>query len=226
MAKETAPRITAWSFSRLQDYRGCPRKAKYKHVDKLNEPSNDAMARGSAIDQMEGDFITGKLKKCPPEIKSFEAEFLELRKRKAIVQEQWAFDKDWIEVDWFAKDAWCRIKTDVYTHDLKTNTLMVVDCKTGKIREEHKEQVKLYALGGLMKLPTVDVVDARLWYTDQAVELPEEPELYTRADVPALKKYWAAQVKPMLADTRFAPKPSSNCKYCHFSKAKGGPCEY
>jgi len=128
-----AAKIEAWSFSRLQDWRGCARKAKYKHIDKIREPGNDAMARGSAIDQMEGDFITGKLKKCPPEIKSFEAEFLELRKRKAVVQEQWAFDKDWVEVDWFAKNAWCRIKTDVHTHDLKTNTMMVVDCKTGKL---------------------------------------------------------------------------------------------
>ena len=221
-----AAKIEAWSFSRLQDWRGCARKAKYKHIDKIKEPGNEAMERGSAIDKMEGDFITGALKKCPPEIKSFEAELLELRKRKAIVQEQWAYDKNWVEVGWFDKEAWCRIKTDVYTHDLKTNTMLVVDMKTGKIREEHKEQVKLYALGGLMKLPTVDVVDARLWYTDQAVELPEEPELYTRADVPALKKYWAAQVKPMLADTRFAPKPSSNCRYCFFSKAKGGKCEY
>jgi len=226
MAKGIIQKITAWSFSRLQDWRGCPRKAKYKHIDKIKEPSNEAMERGSAIDKMGEDFITGKLKKCPPEIKSFEMEFLELRKRKAVCQEQWAFDSNWIEVGWFDKEAWCRIKTDVYTHDLKSNTLMVVDNKTGKPREYHKEQVKLYALGGLMKLPTVDVVDARLWYTDQGLELPEEPELYTRADIPMLKKYWEKQVKPMLADARFAPKPSNDCRWCFFSKAKGGPCEY
>lgn len=226
MASNIIQRITAWSFSRLQDYRKCPQFAKFKHVDKIKEPGNDAMARGSAIDQMESDFITGKLKVCPPEFKSFEAEFLELRKRKAIVQEQWAFDKNWVEVGWFDKEVWCRMKTDVYLHTIKTNTMLVVDCKTGKVREEHEEQVKLYGLGGLMKLPTVDAVDARIWYTDQAQELPAEPAIYRRADIPALKAYWAKQVKPMLADTRFAPKPSNNCRFCFFSKAKNGPCQY
>lgn len=219
-------RITAWSFSRLQDYRNCPRQAKYKHIDKLKEPGNEAMDRGSAIDQMETDFITGKLKKCPPEIQSFEAEFTELRRRKAVCQEQWAFDKNWMEVGWFDKEAWCRIKTDVYTHDLKSNTLLVVDNKTGKARDYHREQVKLYALGGLLKMPTVDVVDARLWYTDLGLELPEKPELYSRKDVPALKAYWLKQTKPMLSDTRFAPKPSGNCRWCHFRKSNGGPCEF
>lgn len=219
-------KITAWSFSRLQDYRKCPLFAKFKHIDKIREPGNDAMARGSAIDQMETDFITGKRKNCPEEIKSFEEEFKELRKRKATCQEQWAFDKDWVEVDWFDKEAWCRIKTDVYTHNIKTNELLVVDCKTGKVRDAHQEQVKLYALGGLMKLPTVDTVDARIWYTDQALEMPAEPEIYSRKDVPELKAYWLKQVKHMLSDTRFAPKPSADCRWCFFSKAKNGPCKF
>jgi len=219
-------KIEAWSFSRLQDYRKCPKLAKFKHIDKIREPSNEAMARGSAIGKMAEDFISGRLKKCPEEISSFEAEFKELKKRKAICEEQWAFDKNWVEVGWFDKAAWCRIKTDIYSHDLKSNTLLVVDNKTGKVRDYHREQVKLYALGGLMKLPTVGTVDARVWYTDHGIEVPDEPEIYTRKDVPALKIYWAKQTKAMLADTRFAPKPSNDCRWCFFSKAKGGPCEY
>lgn len=218
--------ITAWSFSRLNDYRGCPRKAKYKHVDKLKEPGNLAMSRGSAIDQQESDYISGKLKVCPPDLLSFKAEFDELRKRKAVCQEQWAFTRDWQETGWFDSDTWCRIKTDVYTLNPKTNTLLVVDCKTGKPRDYHKEQVKLYALGGLVKFPTVDVVDARLWYTDQGLELPEEPELYERKDLKTLVAYWEKETKAMLADKRFAPKPSNDCRYCHFRKANGGPCEF
>lgn len=220
------PRITAWSFSRLQDYRSCPRKAKFKHVDKLKEPGNDAMQRGSAIDQMESDYIQGKIKICPPDLLSFKAEFDELRKRKAVCQEQWCFTAQWTETGWFDQDAWCRIKTDIYTHTLKTNTLLVVDCKTGKPREYHKEQVKLYALGGLVKFPTVEAVDARLWYTDQGLEIPEEPEIYTRDNLKELIAYWAEETRAMLADTRFAPKPSNNCRWCHFSKSKGGECEY
>ena len=223
---KVVPRITAWSFSRLQDYRKCPLFAKFKHVDKIREPGNDAMARGSAIDKMGEDFIMGRLKKCPSEVESFKEEFTELRKRKAVCQEQWAFNANWEETGWFDSDAWLRIKTDVYSLNLKTNTLLLVDNKTGKVREEHEEQVELYALGGLLKFPELETVDPRIWYTDQGVEVPEEPKLYTRKDLPKLKTYWLKQVKPMLSDTRFAPKPSSNCQWCFFSKKKGGACQY
>lgn len=225
-SQTVAPQITAWSFSRLQDYRSCPRKAKYKHIDKIREPGNEAMERGSRIDKLGEDFITGRLKTCPPEVKSFEAEFKELRKRKAVCQDQWAFDCTWTETGWFDDNAWCRIKTDVYSANYKTGTLLVVDNKTGKVRGYHREQVKLYALGGLMKFPTIEVVDARLWYTDQGIEVPDEPEIYTRADVPQLIKYWDKETKAMLADKRFAPKPSNECRWCFFSKGKGGPCEF
>jgi len=229
MARQTkaASRITAWSFSRLQDYRKCPRFAKYKHVDKIREPGNEAMARGSAIGKMAEDFIIAKGKpKCPPEIKEFELEFVELRKRKAVCEDQWAFNSSWEETGWFDHDAWCRIKTDIYALNKQTNTLLVVDNKTGKVREEHQEQVKLYSLGGLLKFPAADAVDARLWYLDHGVEEPAEPKLYTPADIPKLKAYWAKQVKPMLADTRFAPKPSYGCRWCFFSKGNSGPCQY
>lgn len=223
---ETVQKITAWSFSRLQDWRRCPRLAKYKHVDKLKEPGNEAMERGSRIDALGADFIGGKLRRCPPEVASFKAEFTELRRRKAVCQEQWAFDKGWAEVGWFDAEAWCRIKTDVYTLDRDTGVLLVVDNKTGKPRDYHLEQVKLYALGGLLKCPEAATVDARIWYTDLGLELPESPALYARADVPALKAYWEKQAGPMLADARFAPKPSGACRYCHFSRDRGGPCEY
>jgi RecB family exonuclease len=218
--------ITAWSFSRLQDYRKCPQFAKCKHVDKLREPGNSAMDRGSAIDKMAEDFILGKTKVAQPEIQAFEAEFKELRKRKAVCQDQWAFNANWQETGWFDKDAWLRIKTDVFSLNLKTNVVLVVDNKTGKVREEHEEQVGLYALGALLKFPTADAVDARIWYLDHGIEIPAEPTIYTQGDIPRLKTYWLKQVKPMLNDTRFAPKPSSNCKYCHFRKDNGGPCKY
>lgn len=222
----TAKKIEAWSFSRLQDYRKCPKLAKFKHVDRLKEPGNAAMERGSAIDKAGEDFIMGRTKKLIPELKTFEAEFKELRKRGAKAQEQWAFNMGWKPVDWFARDAWLRIKTDVLLVTPETSTALVVDNKTGKQREEHAEQVKLYALGTLLTLPEVQTVDARIWYTDLGIESPEEPQLYTRKDETPLKTYWLKQVKSMLADTRFAPRPGNHCRYCHFRKDNGGPCEH
>lgn len=226
LPKATAEKITAWSYSRLNDYIKCPKYAYFKHVRKLKEPGNKYMERGSMIDQMESDFIKGTLRKRPPEIATFEEEFLALRKAKnAITQEQWAFNAEWKQTDWFADDAWLRAKTDIYRLNIKTNILLIVDCKTGKQREEHDLQLDLYALLGLLKMPTVDAVDSRIWYTDMGIEMPAEEKLYTQADVPKLKKFWMARVKPMMTDTRFKEKPSNACSFCFFSKAKGGPCK-
>ena len=50
-AKSAPKKFTSWSFSRYMDYKGCPAKAKYKHLDKLQEPPNDAMARHSITSQ-------------------------------------------------------------------------------------------------------------------------------------------------------------------------------
>jgi RecB family exonuclease len=118
------------------------------------------------------------------------------------------------------------VKTDIYSLDRKTNIVLVVDNKTGKVREEHLEQLKLYAMGALLKFPTVDAVDVRLWYIDANLEVPQEPKLYYRKELPALKTYWLKETKAMLNDTKFAPKPSSNCRYCHFRKSNKGPCTY
>ena len=218
--------IDAASFSRLQDYKKCPRFAYYKHVLKMKEPGNQAMERGSAIGKMAEDFVLGRTKRCPPEIREFEPEFRELRRRGATCEEQWAFDREWRPVDWFAKEAWLRVKTDVRLFTPETRTLLVVDNKTGKYYPYHDEQLDLYALGGFLRVPEAERVDARLWYFDGGRELPEEPRIYERPEVPALKAWWLGETRAMFADRRFACKPSAACRYCHFSRSKSGPCEF
>ncbi len=228
MPKLVVQQITAWSFSRLNDWRGCPRRAKYKYIDKLKEPGSKAMDRGSAIDKMAEEFAKKSAKKlpCPPELASFEEEFRELQGRNAVTQEQWAYTKDWKVTGWFDSDAWARLKTDIYLLSLKDNILTVIDVKTGKIRESHEEQVDLYGLGGLKRFPTCDGVDVRLWYVDQGVEHPVEERIYGRDREKELTQYWNDQAAPMLADKRFVPKPGRECTYCHFRKQNGGPCEF
>lgn len=74
-------KITSWSFSRYSDYKQCPLKAKLKHVDKLKEPPNEAMARGAAIHNIAEKYIKGEGRTLPAELKQFGAEFKMLRKQ-------------------------------------------------------------------------------------------------------------------------------------------------
>jgi len=229
-------KITSWSFSRYADYTLCPAKAKFKHIDKLKEPPNAAMARGSEVHTMAERYIKGELAKLPSELKLFKKELAELRKQyKArslpiIVEDSWAFTQDWDITrwnDWVG--CWVRIKLDA-AHQTTATHMVVTDWKTGKVRddktEEYLMQLELYALAAMLQCPHIESVEPRLAYVDAGATFPKEPVVYTRKDIPGLKKLWAQRVRPMFTDTRFAPKPNNLCRFCHFRKDNGGPCKF
>jgi hypothetical protein len=197
------------------------------------------MARGALIHTIAEQYIKGVLPaKIPPELKAFAADFKELRamyKKIAysmVVEDNWAFTKGWDETawnDWVG--CWVRIKLDCAFH-FDGTTLRVRDWKTGKFREEkneeYLEQLELYALSALLLHEHIQEVRPDLVYLDVGVVYPpaDAPLVYTRADIPRLKKLWEKRVKPMLTDTVFAPRPNNLCKWCHFRKDNGGPCQY
>ena len=239
-AKKIIPikNVTAWSFSRYGEYKKCPALTKYKVIEKRKEPGNQAMERGNLIHKLAEDYVKGDLAKLPPELLQFKTEFAKLRKmykakvRKITVEDSWAFRKDWSETTWDDwNECWVRIKLDC-AHMEEDGVLIVTDYKTGKYREEQNadyvEQLELYSLAAFLKYETVHTVLPRLMYLDLGMIFNggAEPIVHTRADLPRLKKTWEKRTKPLLSDTTFAPRPSNNCRWCHFSSAKSGPCQY
>lgn len=236
----TVKQFTAWSFSRWKDYQQCPALAKYKHIDKMKEPEHPASARGNAVHEEADNYLKGKIKKLSSEFKHFKKDMARLLKLKATAEEQWAFTRDWDMTTWFNMDkAWLRIKVDSHyleekrapkhantkgTQYLVETTVVIIDYKTGKIREqEHKGQRSLYALGAMVKYPDAQHVVVQHWYLDSG-EMHEDT--FEAADLDELKEYWVNQTVIMFRDKRFAPKPGNHCRWCHFSKGKAGPCRY
>ena len=237
--------ITAWSFSRYSTYKQCPLKLKISAIDKINEPPNDAMARGNAIHKLAEDYIKGKIARLPVELKLFKEEFAKLKKQfkkkvnGMVVEDNWSFTKDWTETAWNDwVNCWVRIKLDCAHHE-DEETLIITDWKSGKFRpemnEEYVEQLELYAPAAFLLHPHIKKVKPRLAYLDLGRVYPngkDEPELvYSREDLPKLIKLWEKRVKPMMSDKRFAPRPNDKCKWCFYGqsgKAKGGPglCKY
>lgn len=234
------PPVTAWSFSRYSDYKQCPKLFHYKHVQRLKEPTSDPMLRGSAIHTMAEEWIKGinKSRTIPAELKAFEELFRQLRKlyksRTAgiVVEDDWAMTKDWDRTRWDDwVNCWVRIKLDNASNE-DPDVLIIRDWKTGKFKEEmneaYVEQLELYALAGLLMHPHVKEVHPQLVYLDAELVYPpeDEPIVYTRDDIPRLKKAWEKRVKPMFADRKFPAKPNSKCRWCWFGQAKkiaGGP---
>jgi CRISPR/Cas system-associated exonuclease Cas4 (RecB family) len=223
MAREKVEQITAWSFSRYKAYEACPFKAKLAFINKMKEPPNTAMDRGIRIHSLAEAFVNAKEgTPCPPELELFEEDFLEARKMHPVVECEWAFTNIWEPTSWFGKDAWCRVKTDLtYTSG---NELIVVDHKTGKRNEDHKEQLSLYALAGFIINHDIDVVRGALWYLDQGAPIVDQ--VYTRNQMGELADAWEEKTRPMLNDTIFAPKPGNACRWCHWKKSNGGPCKF
>jgi CRISPR/Cas system-associated exonuclease Cas4 (RecB family) len=216
--------IKAWSFSRWKDYEQCPFRAKCKHVDRMKEPPSPAMERGSNIHKMAEDYTTGALKRLPKELKLFNDRFKALKKAKATVEQSWAFTRKWGITQWNDwQNCWLRVKVDAFYKE--GDTLFVIDHKTGKRKEDHLEQLSLYALSGMVIVPEVKKVVTSLWYLDSG-ETGGEGQEFSDKEVPALKKDWEKKTRAMLSDTRFAPKPGYYCQWCPFSKGKGGPCKF
>lgn len=217
-----AQQITAWSYSRWSKYTQCPAAAKYKFIDKLPEPDSPASARGTLIHKLAEDYTNKKLRKLPPELGLFKDEFAWLRDYGAVCEEQWAFRKDWSDCGWFDRDTQLRVKIDARM-ELEPTELLIVDHKTGKNRGGYEEQLGLYGLSTFKKHPQYNTVKTELWFLDSGDVVEME---FDRKQEKALTKQWERDTKAMLTDTSFRPKPGDHCRWCAYSKSKGGPCKY
>lgn len=244
--------LTAWSYSRYSGYEQCPYKCKLQNIDKLKEPPSPAMNEGSRVHAIADVAVSGRLpeinrdnnmfvkdmkavlamegKKLPTELDTFEEEFKELRKARGVETEaMWTFDKNWEVTDWFAPNAWLRIKVDAFHHiSSKTrgktyNEVHIIDFKTGRIDAQHEQQRSLYALGAFLLFPDIDKVRAEHWYLGPGKVARND---YKVTQLPDLKKEWLKRTEAMLHDTTFAPNPGDHCRWCWFSKAKSGPCKF
>lgn len=225
------PRITAWSPSRLYDYEACPRKAKYKIIDRLPDPGNAAMQRGTELHSQAEGYINGSISKLHPELKGvakvLKAYRQEFKADAVRLELKLAFDAKWAPVDYFDKSVWLRMKVDLI-HFLEGGKLHVIDWKTGRFKPDdvgYSDQLNLYAVSALSADHGTEAT-AALVFTDHG-EVVEKPEGTVHMD--ALKqqqKKWTNRVQFMLNDTIYEPRPGRQCSWCPFSKSKGGPCDF
>lgn len=225
MVKKAAQRITAWSYSRAKDYKQCPQKAKFKYIDKLPDPGSPAMERGNIIHKQLEEYVIGKISTLPKELERHKKRLDAWRKAhpkgKIHVEQQWAFDSNWNPVDWFSPNAWLRVKMDLCEEE--GIVVHGVDHKTGKFRAgEYSDQMQQYCAAMLLRFPKAKEAHMELMFHDVEGTAKTFLKRQFLSDVLAKMK---KNVEPMFADTRFAPLPGPLCKWCPYSKEKGGPCK-
>ena len=226
--------ITAWSPSRLFGYEECPRKAKFKYVDKLPEPGPKSphLVKGELLHSEMEWFIKGGREKLPRELEKMQklAEHMreECKKGNVRVEIELAVRRDWSVTGWFEKDAWGRFKLDILVVDGPKGR--VIDWKSGKYKPdgEYSDQLNAYSTAALSATPVLEEMSSCLVFvehTDVPVERPEGA--VHRDNLKKQQDYWTERVARMEQDTVFAPRPSRQaCYFCPFSRKAGGPCEF
>jgi len=208
--------ITAWSPSRLSTFEQCPKKAYFEYVRKLKSPSGAAAVEGSRIHELAAQYLTGALPELPSELNVFADEFRALRSsgRELHCEQQHAFTSAMKSTGWFDKDVWLRVVFDVLYSDGKT--LVIIDHKTGKVRDKDLAQLELYAHTGFVLHPTVEEVVTRLWYLKDSIGIEYEV-IYKREEMPRLWDSWVERAAVMLTETQFPARTSPLCRWCHFT---------
>ena len=210
----------AYSNSSIKTYEDCPYKYKLTRIEHRQEPTGDAATRGKMIHAEFEDALIN-LNLIPDERKYWLPYLEELVAKKTRSEVEFAVTKDWQPCDFKAPEAWVRgIYDAVYFDGPKAH---VLDWKTGKERE-YSDQLKLYATIILASHPEVETVTTEICYIDLNKQSPY-PE-YKRSEFPILQAWLSARVGKLENDDIFAPKPSYGCRWCHFRKSNGGPCQW
>lgn len=221
MSQSTRP--TRHSYSSISTYEGCPAQYKYSYIDKLEYPSSPAMSRGTRLHKMAEDFITGKVGSIHHEICKIGPTLLTLQSQGAAAEATWLLDKNWAPT---TDPSEARVKTIVDVHYRLAEVLHLSDYKSGQMYDSHRDQLELYGIVGLMVHPDAKRVETSAIYIDTGYEGMQGSII--RAMLPKLIDKWEGKIVAIETDDVFEPKPDlgRKCKWCPYSKAKGGPCEY
>lgn len=211
-----------WGFSKLDVYRTCPQKFEYQFIQKLPQAGSPAMQRGSNMHEEIENYLNGWTTTLSPDVVDWQAQLDALKQKDFKGEQAIGLDKDWNKLpDWFSRATWVRIKMDAYF--IEGDQMTVIDFKSGKYREPSTDQIELYAVAGLSIAPSVKIVKAQFWFLDADDVYERE---YTAEQLFQLRKKYEVAAAPLYADSTWKPAPSRECRWCPYSKTKGGKCIY
>ena len=221
--------LDAWSISRYVDWDECAARIAYRHVDKLPTSASKSAHRGTDMHITAHRYVNegGRL---PAIFKDFKDEFAELRAAvrsrslEVLTEEQWAFTQDWTETEWFAKDPKMgRVTLDAAVLNRKEERATIIDYKSGRSHEWHALQLEVYAIAAFSRYDWVQEARGEIWYIDHGNVAEHD---FSRDQLSELIEQWHDRLAPFFKDQRFAPRPGPYCRWCPYSKDKGGPCRY
>lgn len=216
----------AFTYSRLNDYDQCRLLFKLRHIEKRKEPDSPHFVKGNRIHEGIDMYLKKRANGIPLEAKPLAKELSALRNDKTLRgEEAWGFDDSWEPLPvtgYFSKRDHIRAKIDAL-RSIK-DTAIVIDFKSGQVRDASEDQVRFYGVLTLLRELKFKIAKLQLWFVEHGQIKEYEPVL--RKDVAALKKGYADRFKKIQMTSVFEPTPGVYCRWCPFSKHKGGPCKF
>ena len=214
---------TRTSYSALTTFEQCPfAYAKY-YFEGFKDEAGPAAARGTRLHAAMEKFLKDELpiERLPIDFWRVKPNIVKLKDKKAIAEEVWLINSRWEYQEVEDESTIFKSLTDI--HLVEDDVLSIYDLKSGRMYDEHSDQLQAYALAGMVKYPQVTTVNVSAIYLDQADE--GHKRTYTSADFPNLKALWGIRINNVLTATEYPTKPSPKaCQWCKLKKSLGGPC--
>ena len=217
-----------WSFSQWETYNSCPAKWKFGSVMKLpRQPPGPAASRGLEVHaSVERYVASGDVADLHGCIKDkYIPIFDELRNHENGDRHQelkLGFDVDWLVSPPKSPMTSCIMILDGVRF-CSDGTAHVYEWKSGKPKDTHADQRKLYAVGAGIHFKATTVKVTTFYLED--TEVPQRITV-SESGITKLKALWDDRIAQMLRDQFCAPRPSFGCNWCDFSAKKGGPCRF
>lgn len=207
----------AWSYSRLASYETCPRKFWAESVGKtVPFVKSEQAAYGDEVHLAFKDYFKSGTP-LPLHLRHFEKIIAPIAKAPGVksIEQKICLNASWEVVDWFAKDAYLRVISDLT--QLNGTHGVLWDWKTGKPKDDFT-QLRLNAAVTFHLAPEIQTATvAFLWLQTKKVA----PLKMVRADatdvwaelLPRVAKYQEAHVKQ-----DFPPRQNFLCRgWCQVS---------
>ena len=204
---------TAWSYSRLESSETCPRKFWHLSVQKdLKEEESSYQIEGKETHTSFANFLK-KGTPLPLHLRHHESAMRAIAALpgEKVIEQQLCLNASWQPVDWFAKDAWLRVISDLT--QLNGRSAIVWDWKTGKPKDDFT-QLKLNAAVTMHLAPEVEEVRLNYYWTKTRSLTPGR---LLRSELP---EFWGGILKRVATyqarfdKNDFPPNPNPFCKGC------------
>lgn len=225
-----------WSFSQWENYQGCAARWNYQSVLKLpRKPPGPAAARGLEMHDRASKYIESQIDDLTPPATMFGGkravlitdkyryvldEFRNHPNGDRHAEKHMVFDTDWHLAGRSSPNGSCVMVLDAAR--ALNGIVYVGEWKSGSPKDTHVDQRKLYALGALRRW-LVDEVHVTTYYFEDTAP-PERLVVKSTAE-DKLRALWHGRVEQMKNDKILAPNPGDQCRWCDYSRMKGGPCK-